>query len=315
LRIETLDSTPPPKLAAALEEFESQFRYPLGSDAWFRISHGADYTRFFRAMGDARCFVALRDDKVVGIITSAICRLRQPDGHFGEAGYVSDLKVADSVAGPTLLRLLGAVTDWISTVPKPAFCVVMHGTSRNPTQYTGRLGIPAFHELSRLMILRIPCAEFAGNSTANIEHRNMDVVKSQYQQLTTNHFATDGGDASVRSQMTPVGLVHVSGNACGILEDTRRGKMLFSNDGAEMISAHLSCFGYRTTAAAIDLIAAAAQQALQRQMPALFLSIADTDAAALLEQLPQQGIVKATATVFGYAFTRQEKWSINTAEI
>ena len=51
---ERVDSGP------ALARFEEQFTYPLGPGRTLRISHGDDYPRFFRAIGDAACFVAER---------------------------------------------------------------------------------------------------------------------------------------------------------------------------------------------------------------------------------------------------------------
>ena len=55
--LETVDSAP---MAGALKRFERQFTYPLGSGRSFRISHGDDYVRFFRAM--ARRAVSWRSE-------------------------------------------------------------------------------------------------------------------------------------------------------------------------------------------------------------------------------------------------------------
>jgi hypothetical protein len=314
VNLKILDSKADRSLAAALEKFESQFHYPLGSDSWFRISHGDDYTCFFRAIGDARCFVATRDSEILGVITATICRLRKPGSEFERAGYISDLKVADQARGRTLLRLLRAATDWVLTKPTAAFCVVMDGTGRNPTQYTGRLGIPAFQELAKLVVLRVPCDAFPRQSTSCIEKQSVKSVKSQYPRLTADRVATDGGNATIRSKMTPIGLNHRDGRACGIVEDTRRAKRLFRHDGTEMISAHLSSFGYRSAEDAVDLIGAAADHCCGLEIPALFVSVAERDAHAIVPRLPA-GVVKAPATVFGYALNTQGAWSINTAEI
>src|SRR5215470_7129143 len=53
MKIHQLSGPPSPRLAGALAEFEEPFTYPLGADRFFRISHGADYTLFFRAQGNA----------------------------------------------------------------------------------------------------------------------------------------------------------------------------------------------------------------------------------------------------------------------
>ncbi len=321
MKIEVLDSQPDAKLNAALEKFESQFRYPLGGDSWFRISHGEDYTRFFRAIGDARCFVAVQDATVIGTITSTICQLRQPAGQFHRAGYISDLKVAEPATGRTVLRLLQAATEWTLTQPTPAFCVVMDGTAKSPTNYTGRLDIPAFEELGQLMILRIPSA--AGDGEAGLHvvpqdtkvSQDINTVRELYQKLTADRFATAGGNPTIRSRMPPRGLIQANGNACGILEDTRRCKRLFRSDGGEMISAHLSCFGYRSIEDAAQLILTASQECDQLAIPALFVCVSAPEADSLVRLLPGRRLVQAPATVFGYAFDQRGRWSINTAEI
>ena len=51
--VQRIHSPPDPELADALSAFEQHFRYPLGRTRTFRISHGPDYPRFFRAMGKA----------------------------------------------------------------------------------------------------------------------------------------------------------------------------------------------------------------------------------------------------------------------
>src|SRR5437588_48708 len=88
-----LQDPPAPDLARALEVFEEQFSYPLGPGRTFRISHGADYPRFFRAMGEAAVFVAEREGQVLGTVGAALRRLRTPDGTEARVAYLGDLKV------------------------------------------------------------------------------------------------------------------------------------------------------------------------------------------------------------------------------
>src|SRR5262249_11759480 len=45
-------------------------------------------------------------------------------------------------------------------------------------------------------------------------------------------------------------LVTSEGQACGLFEDTRRGKRLIADDGSQLISAHLSYFAFATPAGA-----------------------------------------------------------------
>lgn len=319
MKIQAIHSQPTVELNAALEKFESEFRYPLGADSWFRISHCDDYTRFFRAIGNARCFIATSGSDVVGTITSTICRVRQPGGEFHRGGYISDLKIANSTSGRTLLQLLRAARDW--TASTPSFCIVMDGTVRSPVNYSGRLGIPEFVELAKLLILRIPVELRpripSEQPRVEINACDRENVMQLYEQLTVDCFATDGGQATTRSLMQPIGLIASDGSACGVLEDTRRCKRLFRGDGVEMVSAHLSCFGFRSIESAAAMVQAALRRCSSLDIPALFVCVRSEDAQFILQssQLNDVKTVEATATVYGCGFEVPGKWSINTAEI
>ncbi len=311
--IAILEGCPEAALAASLAEFESEFRYPLGEGRWFRISHDDDYTRFFRAIGDARCFVAQRNGKVSGVVSVARCRLRSPGGGFVDASYVADLKIGRQGDGATLIRLLRPSVAWARITPStPGFSVVMDGTSRDPTSYTGRLQIPPYIRLAGLTILRIP-TDLLGASDAR--EASPDDVHACYRDLTRGHFATDGGSPERRSVMQPTGMILPDGAACGLIEDTRRCKRLYLDDDTEMVSAHLSCFGYHTPGHAVDLIAAACLHCRQLDFPALFVALPAADSGAILSLLPQQHIVVAPATVFGFGLPPGKNWSVNTSEI
>ncbi|MFG2632233.1 hypothetical protein [Streptomyces sp. NPDC048473] len=131
--VRTLQGPPSSELAAALEVFEEQFTYPLGSDGTFRISHAPDYPRFFRAMGECAVFVAEREGQVHGTLGAALRRLRSPDGREGIAGYLGDLKVLPSARGGlTLLRLMRAGLAVNADRATSMFSVVMGGTPVRP---------------------------------------------------------------------------------------------------------------------------------------------------------------------------------------
>lgn len=312
--IHHLRGRPDPDLAKDLQEFESGFTYPLGNNRTFRISHGSDYTRFFRAIGDARCFVAERGGRIAGVISVARSDLRTPDGEVVEAAYLSDLKVAMPGDGRTLLRLLRESVKWARRSPStPGFSVVMDGTARTPNSYTGRVGIPQFAELAKLMVLRIPCGGFG--ETGKVREAKVADVHQCFQSLTSNQIATSGGSPEIRSLIKPTGIVLPDGAACGILEDTRRCKQLFRDDGVEMVSAHLSYFGYRSEKDAVTLLQAAANRCRELSIPAMFVSIPMAKCDALLGQLPCEDIVQAPATVFGCGLPQGLDWSMNTSEI
>src|SRR6266705_2635012 len=78
MKVWQLSSAPSPALARALAEFEAPFTYPLGPGKFFRISHGEDYTLFFRAQGNGVCFIVEQDGRVVGAMGTAIRQLWMP---------------------------------------------------------------------------------------------------------------------------------------------------------------------------------------------------------------------------------------------
>jgi len=155
--VHSLHDPPAPAIARALAELEEEFTYPLGPGRTFRISHGDDYPRFFRAIGAARCFVAEQQGRVVGALGVAVRRLILPDGSERTTGYIGDLKVAVEARGSLVfLRLVRAGDAWVRPQITAAFGVVMDGTPTTPAVYTGRAGIPAFREVGKMVIWRLP---------------------------------------------------------------------------------------------------------------------------------------------------------------
>jgi hypothetical protein len=309
-----LTNLPSPQLAQALDRFEKQFRYPLGPDRTFRISHGEDYPRFFRAMGEATCFVAARDGSILGVIGAAIRSLVLPGGEERRVLYLGDLKIDPAArGGRTLLRLSGAVQQWAGTRVAAAFAVVMDGTPAIPSRYTGRFGMPRFSELGKVVVLRLPTSEIPGNDGEwlTTEERG----NACFLRLSAGQFTCPGGNPAERSEMKPVWLMDPGGRACGRLEDTRRAKRLIADDDIEMQSAHLSCFAYQDRSAGIALVRVAMRQAAERGMPALFVAISTTEVKNFCQPLEGTGVVLAPATIYGAGLQPGSIWNINTAEI
>jgi hypothetical protein len=311
--VHALSAAPVPALALALARFEEQFTYPLGPGRSFRIAHGDDYPRFFRAIGDGVCFVAERAGEVLGVLGLAATELSTPAGPV-PAIYLGDLKIAPSArGGRVLVRLAEAAAGWCRGRAECGFGVVMDGTPVTPDRYTGRLGIPAFRSAAQVAVLRLP----ATPGSITTEPWQGDSARSErcYTALTARCYATNGGDPAERSIVPPVWLAAPDGSACGRLEDTRRAKRLILNDGGEMISAHLSCIGYADTAALVELLRVAGAAAAARGFPALFAAILAGEAPAVVAALGASGIVTAPATVFAAGLDRELPWSINSAEI
>jgi hypothetical protein len=304
-----LTACPPPDLAAALARFEAGFTYPLGPGRTFRISHGDDYPRFYRAMGDAVCFVAERGGEVLGVLAAAVRPLARPDGSVRPALYIGDLKIAPAArGGRVLVRLAEAMAAWAAGKADAGFAVVMGGTPVTPDRYTGRLGLPAFRELARVAVLRLPTDD-AATPAEEVSAADGEAV---FRRLAAGRYAAAGGNPTERSETAPTWLALPDGAACGRLEDTRRAKRLISDDGGEMVSAHLSCFGYADAAAGPRLLDAARARAAAIGVPALFVAVPEADAAPFAAVA---GAVVAPAVVYGTGLEAGVPWAVNTAEV
>lgn len=313
--VHLLREAPPPSLAAALDAFERQFRYPLGPGRSFRIEHGLDYPRFFRAMGDGVCFVTEQESRVTGVIGVVLRRLSCPDGAEKTVLYIGDLKLDPAArGGRTLLRLAEAVRAWVGTRVDAAYGVVMDRTSTLPPEYSGRLGIPAFGPVASVTILRIPTA---GASGLAISARSITIEQGEASAvaLSPGQYLGIGGDPRERSEAAPTWLLAGDGRACGRLEDTLRAKRLIADDESEMRSAHLSCFAYADVGAGVALLRDACAMAAERGLPALFVAVDPPDADALCTGLQISDVVVAPATVYGTGFEPGASWNISTAEI
>ena len=303
-------------LGEALARFELQFRYPLGPTRSFRISHGRDYTTFFQAIGEARIFVGERRGTVLGTLAAIARVVRFPSGETRLVAYLCDLKVAPHArGGRTLLHLMNAVRDRIAgPCCGLAYAVVMDGTARTPATYTGQLSLPAFEKLEQLMVLRIP-TQGARECDGRVQTTNASTVQSIRDRLTEGQFVPLGGVPAARSQAEPTYLAMADGCACGVLEDTRRGKRLFDDAGDEMLSAHLSRFAYANVSDAAEFLGSARGLARAAGFPALFTAIPLCDATKLVERLGVADTLLAPATVFGCGFQQKAGWIIDTSEI
>lgn len=316
MKVHALRDKSPPELANALAEFEARFTYPLGPGRSFRISHGEDYARFFRAMGPATCFVAQTEDRVVGTLGMAIRPTLMPDGSARRVAYIGDLKIDPAARGGVVLLRLGlAALAWGRPQVSAAYGVVMEGTPASPATYSGRAGLPAFLQVGRVMVLRFATG---GGATSESDPRwvvSPDYAMECYRSLSRGRYAAWGGAPAERSEIALVWLMHPNAAACGQLEDTRRAKRLTDESGAEMLSAHLSCFAWRTPAAGAELIHQARQRAAVLGFPALFVSVAECDRGPLADALGDVETVVAPASVYGAGLSAGSAWNINTSEI
>src|SRR5205823_3317598 len=145
-----------------------------------------------------------------------------------------------------LLQLARAAEQWLRPKVEAAFGVAMEGTTVMPDTYTGRVGIPDFQAVGKLMIFRISYRNETIESGAGQFLATEAAGLDCYQRLSRGRYASPLGNAHLRSEIRPVWLMHPDGSACAMLEDTRKAKRLLMSDGLEMLSAHLSCFACRT---------------------------------------------------------------------
>ena len=316
MTLHILRDPPPPDLARALAEFERQFTYPLGPGRTFSISHGDDYPRFFRAMGEAASLVLEEQGRVLGSLGIAVRRIQLPEGRLHTVAYFGDLKV-DPVARKAFafLKLAWAAEKWLHGKASTGFGVVMDGTSATPDAYTGHFGIPAARVLGKTIVWQLPCTAEAWRPEHEQWRAPPAQVQECYRRLSRRRYACPGADPAERSEMAPVSLVHPDGLACGLVEDTRRCKRLRADDGAELRSGHLSFFAWQTPAAGAALLRAALGYAARADHPAIFVAVAPADAPVLEAALGPIEKIVAPATIFGHGLDDDIPWNINTAEI
>jgi len=303
-------------MAQALSRFEAQFYYPLGSNHSFRIDHGKDYSRFFRSMGEAVCFVAERDGEVLGVVSASLRETNQPGVLQQKVLYIGDMKVnPTSRSGRLQFRLLTAIEQWGKLRTTAAFSIVMEGTDATPSRYTGRLGLPHFSKLAELVILQVPTTMNQQQHQLHALNWRVDEKRGMacFQRLHPESHYCFGGNPSMRSEMQAQWLMHPEAQACGRLEDTRRAKRLINDQGREMQSAHLSYVAYHDQLAGIELLRQACTMAAAIKMPSLFVSIKVTEADYYCQSLV--GVIKAPATIYGTGIRAEQRWNMNTSEI
>ncbi|MBT9585816.1 N-acetyltransferase [bacterium] len=300
-----------PQLARSLQEFEQQFRYPLGQGACFSISHGHDYVNFFAAIGEATVLVAEHQGRVLATLATVIRALRYPDGGVSDTVYLGDLKVTPRArGGPVLLRLLRAAQELLDG-QVCGYGIVMEGTGRAPDDYTGRLQIPPFRAVARLMVLSISTR--LGRLDPCPSKSDWEDI---YAQCSPAGYVPLGGQPALRSQLPPLGLADPAGQACGLLEDTRRGKRLLLHSGQEMRAAHLSRLAWKSPRDGARLIGQAVYRSAEQGIPTLFVSLPWARSQSVLEGLNDFQIQPAPATVYGTGYEDLcEDWWVDSAEI
>ncbi len=302
MNIHRITGPPPPDLARMLAEFEREFVYPLGSSDSFTISHGEDYPLFFRGMGNSRVHLAEISGAIVGAQAVVDRAVSLADGSEISAAYFCDTKVVSRLRGGMVLGRLAiaACRETLAVGIHSGFSVVMDG-SKTTDQHTGRLGIPQFEELGRLVILRFDtAADFKG-------------FQDEEEFRIGKWHRPFGGDPAISSEMQPLELT-VEG-ASGLLVDTRRGKRLWKSDGTEMISAHLTSVRFSSAGSLSSLIRSAIETAAGMGIPGLFLALPETICSKKsLKEATESSAHIAGAAVYGTGLPKGN-WIVDTSVI
>lgn len=311
MKLHVFHEPPPDWLGAALERFEVQFRYPLGANASFSISHGRRYITFFEAIGAPTLIVAEHEGLVLGTIGAALRPLCFPDGGVHLVAYLGDLKVTPSARGGVVLARM--FQELHARVAQPAggraYAVVMDGTDRLPSSYTGRLDIPAFARAGGISVLKIA----AEPGRENLR----EIGREQREESAYGGFRPIGGRADLRSSIAPVLLEDNDGSAGGLLEDTRLAKRLLLPDGGELLAAHLSGFKWRQPCDGARFLRSVAARCSAMRIPAFFTAVPARFVSELLAELSGCDVVVAPATVYSCGFPQvgDAVWFVDTAEI
>jgi hypothetical protein len=253
---------------------------------------------------------------VIGVLGASLRRVLAPGGDERTLLYLGDLKIAPRARGGMLLiRLMRAIAAWSDQRTDGAFAVVMDGSARVPTSYTGRLGIPAFAASSSVGILWLHTGGTASSSAAACLEVAPVAGMARFAALAPGRYRLPFTGSATRSAMMTQWLISPDGQACGRLEDTLLAKRLSSIDGADMRSAHLSCFAHGQLDAAVAVLESAAVRAAQAGYPMLFVAIDPQDADALTAAFGPRIHALSHATIYATGLPIGSRWIINTAEI
>lgn len=285
MRVEIFSDVIPDKINQDLLAFEKSFRYFLGSTQFY-INHGPDYARFYKALGPSYCFVCF-DSKnaITGVVSASIIEILFPENLLKKVVYFGDLKISDTIMkGRVLYHLFFAVVDHFKNLNlSSGLGVVMAGTQKTPLDYTGRLGFPQFSFLSDQIILRVETKK----SQEDIESQELEPDKAWrlYHNLKEGLKPLLPSHSDMRSLIKPIWISHEN-TAVALIEDTRRAKKLYTVDGTEIISAHLSYLATKNEASTIKILHLASMKAHQLGFTHLFVTLSKKTYEEIRSKIP-----------------------------
>jgi hypothetical protein len=189
----------------------------------------------------------------------------------------------------------------------------MAGTSSEPAVYTGRLGIPDFTAVGEIAVLRFLTA--ASRAPSKVIDAPSDQFAATEERLRATGVQPAAGDSTLRSLIAVERFCHVNETACGLLEDTRRGKRLIQASGEEIVSSHQARLSWSDLTAAGDVLKHALNRSFELGFPAMFCSMPLAAWAQLRPVLQGLEYQQTSATVYGYHVPDDLNWWIDTSEI
>ncbi|MXZ56542.1 MAG: hypothetical protein F4227_05840 [Gammaproteobacteria bacterium] len=302
-----------------LRDFEYQFWYPLGESKEFRIEHPSLYTDFFSSMGDAYCFVALREDEVVGVLSAVIRTLVTPNGKSSQVAYVVDVKITKELQGSTLLyRLARTAILWLRPQITSAYSVVMDGTTVTPKQYTGRVGVPQFSWSGRVHLLSFSTAtNFPWKSRVSEHPLDLSSAETGIEPRKTSTAVPTWAlmNPLLRAQEDPVWLVDEQTDASALLEDTRRAKQLYDRQHTEYRYAHLTYLSYVSPEHIVSLIPHACTRSHSSGFTHLFVTVPETHLAVVQSRLDNIDHNAFSASIYGVSLSEDFPFLVHSSEI
>lgn len=317
MKIYTLEESELGQLKASLAIFEEQFQYPLGENQSFSISHGEDYTAFYRSLGKATCLMAKTDEnKILGVFCASLRQLKKKrNAELFPAIYLGDLKIdAQQQKSRLFYKLAKRMNELVNGNTEIALTVVMDGTKNTPPlKYSGRLNFASFLPISNYYILKFKTLDYS-LITKRIKHLAEDTAFSLYEKITNKDYFLLS-DNLLRSKMASIWLGDNEGKACGKLEDTEYAKRLVSSDGQKLHSSHLSYFTFTDPEAGLALLLQAITLSSQLDFLYTFVAVNQTDFELLKPLMNDLIYDVAPATLYGNIHAKNLNLQLNTAEI
>lgn len=332
---ESLDTTNQNRISA----FEAGFRYPLSMTENFSISHGADYSLFYRSMGESLVLAAEQGELPIATVAATIRELKNPSGKIHRCAYIGDLKYNKSVgASRKLLSLLLELQNWCVQKADSAIAIVMGGTQNLPDSYSGRLGLKEMKQLGTMQIYRIPVRSAESSRQFRQAERIDGTIADCFIETSPRNFicfkpnsavdidpesTSDIGAIWLGTADTVDSNISTGGGSIGCLQDTRKAKKLFREDGSEILNAHLTNFYYQDIESAASIIESSLALARQNSFEALFLSLDNERSHELSRLLQNLGATRSEAIIYGAGViadandinNSNRNWCINSSEV